>query len=80
MIRLWRAEGHQHVCTCAHRIGNQILELSRLVATECEARVVVTLDQESVQAYGGREAWRLLKRRGQRGELQSWNSVEFSFH
>src|SRR6059058_1637019 len=57
-----------------------VLELARLVASECEARVVVTLDQESVQAYGRRQARRLLKRRGQGGELESRKSAEAGFH
>src|SRR5437667_11474072 len=75
-----RAERHQDVRAEARRIGNQVLELARLVASECEARVVVTLDQESVQAYGRRQARRLLKRRGQGGELESRKSAEAGFH
>src|SRR5439155_8063580 len=80
VVRLWRAESHKDVRAEARRIGNEVLELARLVASEREARVVVTLDQESVQAYGRRQARRLLKRRGQGGELESRKSAEAGFH
>jgi hypothetical protein len=75
MVRLERAGRYEGPRAFFHRVGDQELELTRLVAAEGEARLIVTLYEQAGTAQEFRQPGHRLDRRRQVGEAHAGDLV-----